>query len=133
MRAYELRTALRAGRVWVPGSRRHADPADLLLPDEQWEASRMSFTATVDQPLDGDERLRALGEEQRELLHRLAREQDANAEAQLADGDLVVDGADTAQEGRLRKLIEPRLPEVDGAEQVDIPAGDAEPRRTLNV
>ncbi len=111
--AYELRTALRAGRVWVPGSRRHADPAGLLLSDEQWEASRMSFIGTVDQPLDGDERLRALGEEQRELLHRLAREQDANAEAQLTDGDLVVDGADTAQEGRLRKLIEPRLPEVD--------------------
>jgi TnpA family transposase len=111
--AYELRTALRAGRVWVPGSRRHADPAELLLPDEQWEASRMSFIGTVDHPLDGDERLRALGEEQRELLQRLAREQDANAEAQLADGELVIDGADTAQEGRLRKLIEPRLPEVD--------------------
>jgi hypothetical protein len=55
--AYELRTALRAGRVWVPGSRRHADPADLLLPDEQWEASRMSFSGTVDQPLDGDQAL----------------------------------------------------------------------------
>jgi hypothetical protein len=32
--AYELRSALRSGRLWVPGSRRHADPprpADLRL------------------------------------------------------------------------------------------------------
>ena len=51
--AYELRSALRAGRVWVPGSRRHADPASLLLPDEQWQASRTEFARAVDQPLDG--------------------------------------------------------------------------------
>jgi hypothetical protein len=36
--AYELRSALRAGRVWVPGSRRHADPTSYLLPNEQWQA-----------------------------------------------------------------------------------------------
>ncbi len=111
--AYELRSALRAGRVWVPASRRHADPASLLLPGERWKESRTAFSRAVDQPLDGTERLDALGGEQHELLQRLAREQDATAEAQLADGDLVVDGPDTAQEGRLRKLIEPRLPEVD--------------------
>jgi hypothetical protein len=111
--AYELRSALRAGRVWVPGSRRHADPASLLLPEEQWHASRPAFTKEVDQPLDGNQRLHALGEEQQELLHRLAREQDATAEAHLDDGDVIVDTPDAVQEGRLRKLIEPRLPEVD--------------------
>ena len=111
--AYELRSALRSGRVWVPGSRRHTDPSSLLLPDEQWQQSRTSFAAAVDQPLDGAERLRALAGEQHELLERLAREQDATAEAQLADGDLVIDGPDVAEEGRLRKLIEPRLPELD--------------------
>ncbi len=111
--AYELHSALRAGRVWVPGSRRHADPASLLLPAEQWHATRTTFSRAVEQPLEGAERLDALSEEQHELLDRLAREQDATAEAQLADGDLVVNTPDTAQEGRLRKLIEPRLPEVD--------------------
>jgi Domain of unknown function (DUF4158)/Tn3 transposase DDE domain len=83
--AYELRSALRAGRAWVLGSRRHADPSSLD----------------------------ALAGEQAELLKSLARERDATAEAQLADGDLVVDAAETADERRLRKLIEPRLPEVD--------------------
>jgi hypothetical protein len=41
------------------------------------------------------------------------REQTENAEAQLVEGDLAVDDPHVAQEGRLRKLIEPRLPEVD--------------------
>ena len=114
--AYELRSALRAGRVWVPGSRRHADPASLLLPDQQWLRSRTSFARAVDQPLDGAERLRVLAVEQHELVERLAREQDATAEAHLADGELAVDSPDTAEEGRLRKLIEPKLPEVDLSE-----------------
>ena len=57
--AYELRAALRAGRVWVPGSRRHADPASLLLPDQQWQASQATFARAVERPLDGTERLDA--------------------------------------------------------------------------
>jgi hypothetical protein len=114
-----LRSALRARRVCVPGSRRHADPASLLLPAAQWRASRTTFSRAVEQPLDGAQRLDALGEEQDQLLHRLAREQDATAEARLADGDLVVDTRDTVPEGRLRKLIEPRLPEVRPARAVD--------------
>ncbi len=72
-----------------------------------------SVAKAVDQPLDGAERLQALAREQHELLERFARERDATAEAQLAEGDLVVDGPDAAEEGRLRKLIEPRLPELD--------------------
>jgi len=111
--AYELRSALRAGRAWVPGSRRHADPSSLLLPDVDWQQIRTEFAQTVEQPTDGAERLHALAGEQAELLKSLARERDATAEAQLADGDLVVDAAETADEGRLRKLIEARLPEVD--------------------
>jgi len=117
--AYALRSALRAGRVWVPGSRRHADPASLLLSDEQWQPTRASFSATVDRPLDAQERLAALGREQADLLQRLAEERDASAEARLSDGDLLVgslDNPDRIDEGRLRKLVEPRLPEVDLAD-----------------
>jgi hypothetical protein len=49
--AFELRTALRAGRVWVEGSRRHADPASYLLPEEKWRPFRVEFAARVRQPL----------------------------------------------------------------------------------
>jgi TnpA family transposase len=111
--AYELRSALKAGRVWVPGSRRHADPSSLLLPDEQWHQTRASFVQTVERPVDATERLEALAGEQTDLLKRLENERDETAEARLANGDLVVDAAQDADAGRLRKLIEPRLPEVD--------------------
>jgi hypothetical protein len=65
--AYELRSALRAGRVWVPASRRHADPASLLLPDEQWQEVRCEFARAVERPIDGNQRLARLAAEQPEL------------------------------------------------------------------
>jgi hypothetical protein len=46
-------------------------------------------------------------------VETLAREQRATAEAQLANGDFGVDGPESGHEGRLRKLIESRPPELD--------------------
>lgn len=100
----------------MPGSRRYADPSSLLLPAERWQQTREEFVQAVERPVDGTERLRTLADEQAQLLERLAREQDATAEAQLADGELAVDGPERADDGRPRKLIEARLPEVDLAE-----------------
>jgi TnpA family transposase len=101
----------------VPSSRRHVDPASLLLPTEQWHEVRVEFSETVEQPTEGSERLRALAREQAELLDQLARARTQTAEAQLADGELTVQTpADVADDGRLRRLIEPRLPEVDLAD-----------------
>jgi Domain of unknown function (DUF4158) len=111
--AYELRSGLRAGRIWVPGSRRHADPSSLLLPTERWQQTRDEFTEAVERPVEGADQLRALAGEQAHLLERLAREQDATAEAHVADGEIAVEMVEQADEGRLRKLIEARLPEVD--------------------
>ena len=37
---WELRAALRAGDVWVDGSRRYANPETYLIPREQWPARR---------------------------------------------------------------------------------------------
>jgi len=111
--AYELRSALRSGRVWVPGSRRHTDPSSLLLPAEQWHQTRASFLERVERPANGTERLAELAREQTELLERLAEERDETAEARLLDGEVIVDAVEDVDTGRLRKLIEPRLPEVD--------------------
>lgn len=43
-----LRDALRSGDVFVPGSRRYADPASYLLTAEQWGPKRGEFCALVD-------------------------------------------------------------------------------------
>jgi TnpA family transposase len=111
--AYELRSALRAGRVWVPSSHRHADPSSLLLPEDRWKETKVEFTTTVERPVDGTQQLAALAAEQRQLLEALASERDSTAEAHLADGDVVLDAAEPGDDGRLRALIEPMLPEVD--------------------
>src|SRR5206468_774228 len=109
--AYELRGALRAGRVWVPGSRRHREPASFLLPSERWRESRREFAQTVERPLAPAERLSELAGEQAELLTRLSDIRDVESEARLADGQLITDDEDPAGgTDALAKLVEQRLP-----------------------
>jgi hypothetical protein len=45
-----LRDGLRSGDVYVPGSRRYADPALFLLTPAQWEPQRLEFCALVGKP-----------------------------------------------------------------------------------
>jgi TnpA family transposase len=118
--AYELRAALRAGRVWVPHSRCHTDPVSMLLPAEQWLPIRGEFARTTGRPLEIAERLADLAEQQHDRLARLAEVRDAESLARLQeDGLLTQDpppAGDAGDERRLRRLIEPRLPELDLAQ-----------------
>jgi len=47
-----LRDALRSGDVYVPGSRRYANPMAYLIPPEAWPAQREEFCRLVDVPSD---------------------------------------------------------------------------------
>ena len=50
-----LRDGLRSGDIYVPGSRRYADPASFLLTPEQWGPQRLEFCHLVGKPaLAGD-------------------------------------------------------------------------------
>jgi hypothetical protein len=40
---YGVQAGLRSGDLWVPGSRRYTDPANLLLPPERWAGQRDDF------------------------------------------------------------------------------------------
>lgn len=51
-----LRDALRAGDVWVPGSRRYADPTTILMPPMEWDLARAEFCALVGAHPSADER-----------------------------------------------------------------------------
>ncbi|HJP80212.1 MAG TPA: Tn3 family transposase [Pseudonocardiaceae bacterium] len=42
-----LRDGLRAGDVWVPGSRRYANPVAFLMPAEKWAVSKVEYCALV--------------------------------------------------------------------------------------
>ncbi|MBA2324691.1 MAG: hypothetical protein H0V92_12005 [Pseudonocardiales bacterium] len=46
----KLRDGLRSGDIFVPGSRRYADPATYLFTPDQWELKRGGFCALVNKP-----------------------------------------------------------------------------------
>jgi TnpA family transposase len=117
---WELRGALRAGNVWLEGSRRYADPETYLIPRDQWPDLRAEVCREVQTPEDGPYRMRECEKELNGLLDRV--------EALLAKGggirtdgkDLVVSPleAEPRPEStvRLERLIDARLPYVELSE-----------------
>lgn len=92
-----LRDGLRSGDMFVPGSRRYADPASFLLTSAQWQPRRDEFCRLVDKLADGPSALAAAEQE----LHTAL----ADLETQLAAGE--PDGVRLDDDG---ELIVPRLP-----------------------
>ncbi|MGC5051665.1 Tn3 family transposase [Micromonospora sp. DT48] len=74
-----LRDGLRSGDVFVPGSRRYADPASFLLTAEAWAPQRTEFCHLVGKPAPAADALAQADEE----LHTAL----ADLETQLAKGD----------------------------------------------
>ena len=95
-----LRDGLRSSDIYVPGSRRYADPAAFLLSGQQWEARRAEYCHLVGKPADGRAALAAAADE----LHAAL----ADLEAQLAAGDPA--GVRLNDDG---ELIIPRLAAED--------------------
>ena len=117
---WELRGALRAGDVWLEGSRRYADPETYLIPREVWPSLRAEVSREVQVPVDGTDRLRERGEELDGLLDRvevlLARGEDVRM-----DGDALVVSPLEAEErpestAELERLVDERLPLVELSE-----------------
>ncbi|MEZ7129055.1 hypothetical protein ACBR40_27305 [Nonomuraea sp. AD125B] len=74
-----LRDALRAGDVWVPGSRRYADPAAYLLTPAGWADHRAEFCRLVGKPADAASGLAQVADELHAALGEL--------EQTLTEGD----------------------------------------------
>jgi hypothetical protein len=92
-----LRDGLRCGDVYVPGSRRFADPASFLLTRAQWEPQRLEYCHQVGRSANFDDAL-AVAED---LLHTYL----ADLEGQLAAGG----GPGEIRLGDDGELIIPRL------------------------
>jgi TnpA family transposase len=87
---WELRGALRAGNVWLEGSRRYANPETYLIPRDQWASLRTETCRLVQIPESGTERLR---ERQQELEARLAQFDKGlprNSQVRMEKGELIV-------------------------------------------
>nr|WP_243710375.1 Tn3 family transposase [Micromonospora sp. KC213] len=74
-----LRDGLRSGDVFVPGSRRYADPASFLLTPQAWAPQKVEFCHLVGKPVEAADALAAAHDE----LHTAL----ADLETQLAKGN----------------------------------------------
>ncbi|TDC90809.1 hypothetical protein E1292_43275 [Nonomuraea deserti] len=66
-----LRDGLRSGDVFVPGSRRYADPGTYLFTPEQWEGRRAEFCQLVRKPARAAEAIDQVKEELHQALEDL--------------------------------------------------------------
>ncbi|MEV3986272.1 Tn3 family transposase [Nonomuraea sp. NPDC049758] len=66
-----LRDGLRSGDVFVPGSRRYADPGTYLFTPEQWEGKRAEFCQLVRKPAAASEAIDRVKEELLQALKDL--------------------------------------------------------------
>ncbi|WET78996.1 hypothetical protein P3102_33995 [Amycolatopsis sp. QT-25] len=66
-----LRDGLRAGDVFVPGSRHYSDPAASLLTPDKWDGQRAEFCQLVGEPAHPDRALAAAEDELGEALGEL--------------------------------------------------------------
>lgn len=72
-----------------------------------------TFAATVERPLQAADRLAEFAAEQASLLTQLSKSRELDAEARLHDGELIAETDTDVDTGRLGKLIEQWLPEID--------------------
>lgn len=71
---WELRSALRAGNIWVDGSRRYADLESYLIPRAEWPKLRSEVCHQTLAPLDGAKRLDQLAAEMEAAMTGLEQE-----------------------------------------------------------
>jgi len=96
-----LRDGLRSGDVYVPGSRRYADPASFVLTSQQWEPQWLEFCQVAGKPTSAADALALANDELHAALSDL--------EAQLAPGG----GPGEVRLGADGELIIPRLTAED--------------------
>ena len=87
---WELRGALRAGDVWLEGSRRYADPETYLIPREEWPGLRAEVCREIQAPEDGTDRLREREQELSGLLDRVEALLAKGGDVRMEGDDLVV-------------------------------------------
>ena len=122
-RAYELcalstlRDALRAGDIYLPTSRRYADPETYLIPKSRWPGLRAEVCEELHLDPTGSERLSQRVQELKTLLPRLDRTLNRDKGIRIEEGQLIVpddEGEDLPQSAKaLEEHVSRRLPHVE--------------------
>ncbi len=118
---WELRQALRAGNIWVEGSRRYAKLESYLIPQTKWPELSGEVYEMLNLPRAGVERLKAKGVELEKLLFSLHQHltsgEKGPGQLRMEDGELIVPPLEAAENKPsvivLKELIRKRLPKVE--------------------
>jgi len=114
---YELRKHLRAGNVWVEGSRRYANVETYLIPKQQWRKRRSRFCREVQVASNPAKHLAKRAKELERLLEKVDRELPENEQVRVDKKGLVISRLEAEEVSesaeRLQGLIASRLPRVD--------------------
>jgi hypothetical protein len=117
---WELRGALRAGDIWLEGSRRYADPETYLIPREAWPGLRAEVSREIQAPVDGTDRLRDREQELNGLMDRVEALLAKGGDVRMEDGALVVPRLEAEEKpestAELERLVDERLPLVELSE-----------------
>lgn len=89
---WELRAALRAGNVWVEGSRRYADLDSYLIPRKEWPGLRTEVCQQIGATVDGGKRLDQHADELETAMTSLEKELARNqtAKVRIEDGKFIL-------------------------------------------
>ena len=114
---WQLRSALRAGDVWLDGSRRYANPTSYLIPKDRWPELRPEVCQQVQFPEDSVVHLQEREGELEELLGRVDRMLAHDGKVRLEHGALVIaplKAEDIPESAKaLAHQIDGRLPHVE--------------------
>ncbi|MGH9761939.1 MAG: Tn3 family transposase, partial [Blastocatellia bacterium] len=114
---WQMREALRAGNLWVEGSRRHANPASYLIPPSRWLELRPEAARLMKIPEDGALRLKQRSEEVKSAAEALSHQLAGRGKVRIEDGELVVGHLDAEDRSAsceaLEEAISDRLPRID--------------------
>jgi TnpA family transposase len=116
----ELRSALRSGDVWIPSSRRYANPQSYLIPSERWPEMQKEACTLLGASPNGAERLAFCAAQIEGRLSCLEQSFARGAAVRIEDGQLVVGRIEAEplpeESIQLQELMAERLPRVELAE-----------------
>lgn len=111
---WALRIALRAGDVWLAGSRRYADPESYLIPKERWPSMRAEVSEQLGTLSIGPERLDSRRAELEALLERVDGLLPRHGRVRIENGELIVPRSPAVERlkslDELERLADERLP-----------------------
>lgn len=114
---WELRRALRAGHIWIEGSRRYANPSSYLIPKHLWPHLRSEICQLVQIPDDGKRRLEQLQQQLQVEIELFERTLEGQTTARMDNEQLVVSPLQSepisAVAHFLKHKLNKRLPEID--------------------